>query len=46
MLANADFSKGLLRPDTRSPSMKAQLPQRTTNTFSLFLVSSKLDRKA
>lgn len=46
MLANADLSIGLLRPDIRSPAMKVQLPQRTTNTFSLFLASSKFDRKA
>lgn len=46
MLVNADLSIGLLRPDTRSPSMKALLPQRTANTFSLFLAGSKLDSKA
>ena len=46
MLANADSSTGLLRPGTGALSMRTQHPQRTTNTFSLFIASSTLDRKA
>lgn len=46
ILANADSSSGLLSPGTKSPSVRAQHPQRVTNIFSLLPASSTLNNRA